>query len=158
LEAEDVVQDSFLRLVSAAEVRDREGFLVRVVIRLCLDRLGSARMRREAYVGPWLPEPVLTGAQATGPADPSPVSTAHPTSRGISTGSLSSVAGRRESAIRVHDTRRTCASLLVALDVHPRVAMQILRHFSGDPILCGVSRLGLVDRGGCQTFCVLCSV
>jgi integrase len=30
--------------------------------------------------------------------------------------------------IRVHDTRRTCASLLVALDVHPRVAMQILRH------------------------------
>ncbi len=70
MEAEDVVQDSFLRLVSAAEVRDREGFLVRVVTRLCLDRLGSARMRREAYVGPWLPEPVLTGAQATGPADP----------------------------------------------------------------------------------------
>jgi RNA polymerase sigma factor (sigma-70 family) len=70
MEAEDVVQDSFLRLVAAADVRDREAFLVRVVTRLCLDRLGSARMRREAYVGPWLPEPVLTRAQPAAPAAP----------------------------------------------------------------------------------------
>jgi integrase len=48
---------------------------------------------------------------------------------GISTGSSPPGAGKQESAISaVHDTRRTCASLLVALDVHARVAMQVLRH------------------------------
>ena len=56
--------------------------------------------------------------------------TALPTSRGASTGSspLPVPEGRSARYIQVHDTRRTCASLLVALDVHPRVAMQILRH------------------------------
>ena len=60
-DAEDAVQDAYMRWRGAAEVRDPEAYLVRVVTRLCLDRLTSARTRREVYVGPWLPEPVLTG-------------------------------------------------------------------------------------------------
>lgn len=61
-EAEDVVQDAWLRWsrVDVAAVADAEGYLVRVVTRLAIDRLRSARARRECYVGPWLPEPVLT--------------------------------------------------------------------------------------------------
>lgn len=59
-DAEDVVQDAYLRFARADRdgVRSTEAFLVRIVTRLCLDRLKSARARRETYVGPWLPEPV----------------------------------------------------------------------------------------------------
>jgi RNA polymerase sigma-70 factor, ECF subfamily len=61
-EAEDVVQDAWLRWHQAdrGEVRNAEAFLVTVTTRLALDRLRSARARREAYVGPWLPEPLVT--------------------------------------------------------------------------------------------------
>lgn len=61
-EAEDVLQDAWVRLAGAdsAGIRSREAFSTTVVTRLCLDRLKSARARRETYVGPWLPEPVLT--------------------------------------------------------------------------------------------------
>ncbi|MEV6034206.1 RNA polymerase sigma-70 factor [Nonomuraea sp. NPDC052116] len=61
-EAEDVVQDTWLRWsrVDVAAVADAEGYLVRVATRLAIDRLRSARVRRESYVGPWLPEPMLT--------------------------------------------------------------------------------------------------
>jgi RNA polymerase sigma-70 factor (ECF subfamily) len=63
-EAEDVLQDAWLRWSqSSATVREPQAFLARVVTRLCLDRLKSARARREVYVGPWLPEPVLDAAQ-----------------------------------------------------------------------------------------------
>jgi RNA polymerase sigma-70 factor, ECF subfamily len=60
--AEDVVQDAWLRWQRADRdaVEDPESFLVTVTTRLALDRLGSARARREVYVGPWLPEPLLT--------------------------------------------------------------------------------------------------
>lgn len=60
-EAEDVVQDAYLRWHRAdrSEVRDAAGFLTRTVTRLCLDVLKSARQRRETYVGPWLPEPII---------------------------------------------------------------------------------------------------
>jgi RNA polymerase sigma-70 factor (ECF subfamily) len=60
-EAEDVVQDAWLRWHQAdrASVRDPAAFLARTVSRLSLDVLKSARVRREAYVGPWLPEPIL---------------------------------------------------------------------------------------------------
>lgn len=58
-DAEDVVQDAWLRFAGAQDVQNPEAFLVTVVTRLCLDRLKSARARREVYVGPWLPEPVL---------------------------------------------------------------------------------------------------
>jgi RNA polymerase sigma-70 factor (ECF subfamily) len=58
-DAEDVVQDAWLRFADADDVRNPEAFLVTVVTRLCLDRLKSAKAQREIYVGPWLPEPVF---------------------------------------------------------------------------------------------------
>ena len=63
-DAEDVVQDAFLRwyAVDRDAVHEPEAFLRRIVTRLCLDQLKSARRRRETYVGPWLPEPVVETA------------------------------------------------------------------------------------------------
>ena len=60
-DAEDVVQDAFLRWldVDRNTVREPAAFLRRVVTRLCLDRLKSVRRERETYVGTWLPEPVV---------------------------------------------------------------------------------------------------
>ena len=60
-EAEDVVQDAFLRWreVDRAEIVEPRAYLARVVSRLCLDRMKSAGHRREQYVGTWLPEPVV---------------------------------------------------------------------------------------------------
>jgi RNA polymerase sigma-70 factor (ECF subfamily) len=58
-DAEDVVQDAYLRFADADDVHNAEAFLVTVVTRLCLDRLKSARVQRELYIGPWLPEPVF---------------------------------------------------------------------------------------------------
>ena len=58
-DAEDVVQDAYLRFAGAQDVHNPEAFLVTVVTRLCLDRLKSASTQREVYVGPWLPEPVF---------------------------------------------------------------------------------------------------
>ena len=60
-EAEDVVQDAFLRWLDAdrGTVREPEPYLRRVVTRLCLDVLKSARRQRETYIGPWLPEPIV---------------------------------------------------------------------------------------------------
>jgi RNA polymerase sigma-70 factor (ECF subfamily) len=68
-EAEDIVQEAWLRWDGAdhAEIRSGEAFLVTVTTRLAVDRLRSAQRRRETYVGPWLPEPLL--ADADGPAD-----------------------------------------------------------------------------------------
>jgi RNA polymerase sigma-70 factor (TIGR02957 family) len=68
-DAEDAVQDAYLRWRTAANVRDAEAYLVRVVTRLAVDRLHSVRARREAYLGPWLPEPVLTGPGTAEPLD-----------------------------------------------------------------------------------------
>lgn len=65
-DAEDVVQDAFLRWseTDRETVLQPEAFLRRVVTRLCLDQLKSARRRREVYVGPWLPEPVVETEEA----------------------------------------------------------------------------------------------
>jgi len=64
-DAEDVVQEAWLRWgrVDTETVADPEAFLVRTVSRLALDRLRRIAARRETYVGPWLPEPVLTGGR-----------------------------------------------------------------------------------------------
>ncbi|MFB7467222.1 RNA polymerase sigma factor SigJ [Streptomyces sp. NPDC056224] len=71
-EAEDVVQDAYLRWSGAASgsVLAPAAWLTKVVTNLCLNRLTSARARRETYVGPWLPEPVLTHAGAAEPLGP----------------------------------------------------------------------------------------
>jgi RNA polymerase sigma-70 factor, ECF subfamily len=59
-DAEDTVQDAWLRWEGAADVIDPRAWLTTVVSRLSLDRLRSAARRRESYVGHWLPEPVVT--------------------------------------------------------------------------------------------------
>ncbi len=66
-DAEDAVQDAFLRWRRAGpETVDNPGaFLATVVSRLCLDRLKEARRRREIYVGPWLPEPLINDPSLT---------------------------------------------------------------------------------------------
>ena len=62
MDAEDVVQETYLRYrgVPAETIASVRAFLTTVVTRLCLNRLHSARTRRETYIGPWLPEPLLT--------------------------------------------------------------------------------------------------
>jgi RNA polymerase sigma-70 factor, ECF subfamily len=61
-DAEDIVQESYMRWIRASErgVRSSKAYLSTAVTRLCLDHLRSARSRRERYVGPWLTEPLLT--------------------------------------------------------------------------------------------------
>ncbi|GAC1346914.1 MAG: RNA polymerase sigma-70 factor [Ktedonobacteraceae bacterium] len=61
-DAEDIVQEAFLRWLQAGEeeVQSPRAYLSKVVVRLCIDQLRSARARREIYVGPWLPEPIPT--------------------------------------------------------------------------------------------------
>ncbi|WP_406327529.1 RNA polymerase sigma-70 factor [Streptomyces sp. NBC_00203] len=68
-DAEDVVQDAYLRWTGTdrADIREPRAFLITIVSRLALDQLRSARVTREAYTGPWLPEPVATAA--LGPLD-----------------------------------------------------------------------------------------
>lgn len=60
-DAEDLVQEAYIRWAETdrAAVRTPAAFLRRVITRLCLDHLKSARVRRETYIGPWLPEPVV---------------------------------------------------------------------------------------------------
>lgn len=60
-DAEDAVQEAWLRWHAAdqAGIQDPKGWLTTVTARICLDELRSARVRREAYVGPWLPEPLV---------------------------------------------------------------------------------------------------
>ncbi|MGE9694664.1 RNA polymerase sigma-70 factor [Streptomyces sp. NRRL F-5630] len=72
-EAEDVVQEAYLRWAGTdrAAVRTPAAWLTTTVTRLCLTVLDSARARRERYVGPWLPEPVLTSGGALGPMESS---------------------------------------------------------------------------------------
>jgi RNA polymerase sigma-70 factor (ECF subfamily) len=68
-DAEDVVQEAWLRWSTASGVDNPAAWLRTVVTRLCLDELRSARVRRESYVGPWLPEPVQTADGSLGPLD-----------------------------------------------------------------------------------------
>ena len=71
-DAEDIVQEAFLRYHGAAAggggVESPKAYLSAVTTRLCIDQLRSARARREAYVGEWLPEPLLTDTAAPDPA------------------------------------------------------------------------------------------
>ena len=74
-DAEDAVQEAWLRLSGLDEarrdgIRDLRGWLTTVVGRICLDRLRSAAVQRERYVGPWLPEPIVTAYGATPGDDP----------------------------------------------------------------------------------------
>lgn len=69
-EAEDVVQDAWLHWEKVEDAVDSPAaYLTRIVARLCVDRLRSARARRETYVGPWLPEPLMGSVDAEEVAD-----------------------------------------------------------------------------------------
>jgi len=67
-DAEDVLQEAFLRWdrtpTADTEIRSVRAFLATIVVRLCMDELRSARAKREVYVGPWLPEPLITTDRA----------------------------------------------------------------------------------------------
>ena len=68
-ESEDVVQEALLRLHTAPDsVENPEAYAVTVTTRLAIDQLRSARLRREHYVGSWLPEPLVIGYQSNDPA------------------------------------------------------------------------------------------
>jgi RNA polymerase sigma-70 factor (TIGR02957 family) len=119
-DAEDVVQEAWLRWVNArpSEVADPRAFLVRVSTRLAIDRLRRVKARRESYVGPWLPEPVLTGydvaeevalAESVSMAMLIVLETLTPLERavfvlreafGMSHAEIAEVLGRKEEAVR----------------------------------------------------------
>ena len=63
MEAEDIVQEAYLRYRATPpeSIRTLKSFLTTIVHNLCIDYLRSAQVQRENYVGPWLPEPVITG-------------------------------------------------------------------------------------------------
>jgi RNA polymerase sigma-70 factor, ECF subfamily len=71
MDAEDMVQETYLRYQSTPPetIRSLKAFLTTIIIRLCMDQLQLARRKREVYVGPWLPEPILT---TTTPASEDP--------------------------------------------------------------------------------------
>lgn len=62
MEAEDMVQETYLRYVQADQnrVENPKAYLTIIITRLCLDHLKSAKVQREQYIGPWLPEPIMT--------------------------------------------------------------------------------------------------
>jgi len=64
-DSEDMVQEAYTRLVQTGldGIDDPRAWLTTVVTRLCLDQLRSARVRREAYIGPWFPDPLVEGAE-----------------------------------------------------------------------------------------------
>ncbi|MGW0869883.1 RNA polymerase sigma-70 factor [Streptomyces sp. NPDC002740] len=70
-DAEDVLQETWLRWVGVdlAQVRDRRAYLVRITTRQALNRLRTMTRRKEAYIGPWLPEPLLTASDVAQDAE-----------------------------------------------------------------------------------------
>jgi len=150
-EAEDVVQDTWLRWsrVDLATVSDAEGYLVRVATRLAIDRLRSARQRRESYVGPWLPEPVLTSPDvAENVMQADSVSTAmlllleslSPVERavfvlneafGYSHAEIARFTGRSEVAVRqiAHRARQAVGSRRRRYDADQQVRRQVTERF-----------------------------
>jgi RNA polymerase sigma-70 factor, ECF subfamily len=79
-EAEDIVQEAFVRyhrvVASQGQPESPKAYLSTVVTRLCIDQLQSARVRRESYVGDWLPEPLLTGPEPLASSSPDPAAAA----------------------------------------------------------------------------------
>jgi RNA polymerase sigma-70 factor, ECF subfamily len=79
-EAEDIVQEAFVRyhrvVAGTGQPESPKAYLSTVVTRLCIDHLQSARVRRESYVGEWLPEPLLTGPEPLASSSPDPAAAA----------------------------------------------------------------------------------
>src|SRR5713101_7317552 len=70
-EADDILQEAYLRYrtAPAVEIHSLKSYLTSIVTHLCLDYLKSARVQREQYIGPWLPEPVLTTDPSIAPLE-----------------------------------------------------------------------------------------
>lgn len=66
MDAEDMVQETYIRYqtAQAQDIHSLKAYLTTILVRLCMDQLDLARRKRETYVGPWLPEPILTDAAA----------------------------------------------------------------------------------------------
>ncbi len=149
-EAEDVVQDVYLRSRAASDVRAAKAFLVTTVTRLAIDHLRSARRRRETYVGPWLPEPLVGTVE-----DPvEPVARAEslslafllvlealtPSERaafllrdvfGFGYGEVAAALARSEAAVRqlVHRARRALEARRRGFEVSPAQHRDLLTRF-----------------------------
>jgi RNA polymerase sigma-70 factor (TIGR02957 family) len=160
-DAEDVVQDTWLRwsATDRDEVTDPRAYLVRITSRLALDRMDSARARRESYVGPWLPEPLLTGGGpvAAAPQAPEPedaaelgeqvslallvvLETLSPAERavfvlreafGMSTAEVAGALGRSEAAVRqmAHRAREHVQARQPRFDADLRAQREVTERF-----------------------------
>jgi RNA polymerase sigma-70 factor (TIGR02957 family) len=160
-DAEDVVQDAWLRWSAADRggVVDARAYLVRVTTRLALDRMDSARARRESYVGPWLPEPLLTGGAPVASAPPAPepedaaelgeqvslallvvLETLSPAERavfvlrevfGMSVAEVAGSMGRTEAAVRqmAHRAREHVHARQPRFDTDPQAQRQVTERF-----------------------------
>lgn len=75
MDAEDIVQEAYLRYHRAdpSEIASPKAWLTTIVTRLCINQLNSARHQRESYIGPWLPEPLLTDSSSAQAADQSSI-------------------------------------------------------------------------------------
>jgi RNA polymerase sigma-70 factor (ECF subfamily) len=111
-EADDVVQEAWLRLqrADAEAIEDLRAWLTTVVGRLALDALGSARRRRERYVGPWLPEPEVGALGADGGGDAAGMVGA------VVGGGAASREAARDPADRVTLDEQVSTALLVVLE------------------------------------------
>ncbi|MBW0271221.1 RNA polymerase subunit sigma [Nocardia sp. MH4] len=103
-DAEDAVQESWLRMagVHQSEIEDLRAWLTTVVSRICLDHLRSAAVRRETYVGQWLPEPIVTTASST--PDPLDVVVRHQDSRLAALVVLDALTPQQRVALVLHDS------------------------------------------------------
>lgn len=130
-EAEDAVQETYVRWyrmsdAERAAIANPQGWLTRVAGRVCLDMLGTARARRERYVGPWLPEPLPAGffrgsrAATSGAADAAPTGTSATgatASAGVAGGSVTARTGDPVDPLdRVTLDEAVSSALLVVLE------------------------------------------
>jgi RNA polymerase sigma-70 factor (ECF subfamily) len=152
-DAEDTVQDAWLRWSAAdrEDVDDPKAYLVRIVSRLALDRLGAARSRRETYVGPWLPEPLLTD-DSPGPGEAAELGeqvslallvvleTLSPLERavfvlrevfGMTVAEVAGVVDRSEAAVRqvAHRAREHVRARQPRFDPDPRTQREVTERF-----------------------------
>ncbi|RLV55093.1 sigma-70 family RNA polymerase sigma factor [Aeromicrobium phragmitis] len=124
-DAEDAVQESWLRFERTEDVRDPAAWLTTVVSRICLDRLTSAAARREHYVGTWLPEPVVRERDATA-ADPLDVVVRDDELRYAALVVLETLAPAQRVALVLHDAFEVpFAQVAEVLGVSPAHARQL---------------------------------
>ena len=153
-DAEDVVQETWLRWATLeeaqrAEVRDARAFLVRMVTRKALDRLRANARRREEYVGEWLPEPLLTApdvaddvelAESVSFAMLTVLETLAPVERAVfvlrevfdtSYGEIAEAVGKSEAAVRqiAHRARRHVAARRPRMEVSRREQQEVVERF-----------------------------